>query len=205
VTASSGVLAGACFIGLIALSTLGDLVSEEIRGWLDLLPYGILRFAAAIHLDPFQYVTIYEDEWMPELAYILKGAESRPITRIVSGLYFSISLLVSRAGIPARDIVILQAAPKDPALLAVLNPIVQSMRSNEKAKKDMLVPSGIFKKKCYLTIDGIAIHPNQYRALCNEDTILILNLAEDCRVPMTVSEFEGIASGLNELVKKKNG
>jgi len=50
-------------------AALGDLVSEEIRGWLDLLPRAILRLAAT-QLSPAQRQTVYEDEWFPELCYV---------------------------------------------------------------------------------------------------------------------------------------
>jgi hypothetical protein len=81
-------------LGMFLFAALGDLVSEEIRGWLDLVPRAILRLAA-VQLDPDVRESIYEGEWLPDLIYELRGAESRPITRVVRGTKFSIGLLIS--------------------------------------------------------------------------------------------------------------
>ena len=74
--------------------SLGELVNEEIRGWLDYLPRFILRLAAR-RLDPAGKITIYEDEWLPELTCILRGAEARPISRLIIGVKFSVGLLIT--------------------------------------------------------------------------------------------------------------
>lgn len=91
------------------LAALGDLISEEIRGWLDLAPRAVLRLAAT-QLPPTQRVTIYYDEWLPELCYVLRGAESRPITRLIRGTNFAIGLLISARRI-ARTITRTPQAP----------------------------------------------------------------------------------------------
>ena len=83
-----------CLLASFLLAALGDLISEEIRGWLDLAPQAILRLAAT-QLDPDQRETIYHDEWLPELTYILRGAESRPITRLTRGTTYALGLLIS--------------------------------------------------------------------------------------------------------------
>jgi hypothetical protein len=83
-----------CFLGTFLFVALGDLVSEEIRGWLDLAPRAILRLAAA-RLDPELREIIYENEWVPELVYGLRGAEARPITRLIWGTKFAIGLLLA--------------------------------------------------------------------------------------------------------------
>jgi len=80
--------------GAMVMAALGDLISEEIRGWLDLVPRAILSLAAT-RLDPAQRETIYRDGWLPELCYALRGAESRPITRLVRGTAFAASLLIA--------------------------------------------------------------------------------------------------------------
>jgi hypothetical protein len=82
------------FVGVLLLAALGDLISEEVRGWLDLVPRGILRLAAG-RLDPAQRDSIYQDEWLPELSYALRGAESRPITRLVLGMRYALGLLIA--------------------------------------------------------------------------------------------------------------
>jgi hypothetical protein len=81
-------------LGMFLSAALGDLVSEEIRGWLDLAPRGVLRLAAA-RLDPELRESIYEDEWVPELHHVLHGAESRPITRLIIGTKFASGLLLT--------------------------------------------------------------------------------------------------------------
>ena len=82
------------FLGVLLVAALGDLVSEEIRGWLDLIPRGILRLAA-VQLDQAQRETIYQDEWLPELQFALRGAESRPITRLILGTRYALGLLIA--------------------------------------------------------------------------------------------------------------
>jgi hypothetical protein len=89
-----------CFVGGLLVIAFGDLVSEEVRGWLDLLPRGILRLAAR-RLAPETREAIYEEDWLPELIYALSGAESRPITRLVKGTYFSLGLFISARRVEA--------------------------------------------------------------------------------------------------------
>jgi hypothetical protein len=81
-------------VGALLLAALGDLLSEEVRGWLDLVPRAILRLAAT-QLNPAQRDTIYRDEWLPELSYILRGAETRPITRLIIGIRYASGLLIA--------------------------------------------------------------------------------------------------------------
>ena len=72
-------------------AALGDLVSEEIRGWLDRVPRAFLKLAA-LRLDPADRETTYREVWGPDLDYFLGGDESRPITRLIRGMAFSVSL-----------------------------------------------------------------------------------------------------------------
>jgi hypothetical protein len=81
-------------IGGLGLAAIGDLVSEEIRGRLDHLPHAILRLAAW-RLSPALRDDVYADEWMPELTYILRGDEARPITRLYHGIRFALGILVA--------------------------------------------------------------------------------------------------------------
>lgn len=82
------------FLVGIATAAAGELLSEEIRDRLDQVPHAILRLAAR-KLGPTQRATVYHDEWLPELAYILKGAETRPITRLIVGTRYSLGILVN--------------------------------------------------------------------------------------------------------------
>lgn len=81
-------------VGSILMAVIAGLVKEEVRGWLELLPHAVLRLAGA-RLDDHQREAIYKDEWLPELAYILKGVEARPITRLILGVRFSFGILFS--------------------------------------------------------------------------------------------------------------
>jgi hypothetical protein len=58
------------FLGFVGMTTLADMVSEEVRDRLDHLPHAILRLAAR-RLDLGQRITIYRDEWLPELTHNL--------------------------------------------------------------------------------------------------------------------------------------
>lgn len=79
--------------GLFVLAG-SDLVSEELRGWLDLAPRAVLRLAA-VQLRPGQRKKVLEEVWIPDLMYVLRGKESRPITRLIRGMWFAVGLLVS--------------------------------------------------------------------------------------------------------------
>jgi hypothetical protein len=76
----------------IALAALVGMASQEIRDRLEHLPHAILRLAAH-RLTPDQRTTIYQDEWLPELTYILKGTETRPVTRLITGTRYSLGIL----------------------------------------------------------------------------------------------------------------
>jgi hypothetical protein len=81
-------------LAALGMTALGDMVSEEVRDRLDHLPHAILGLAAK-RLDAEQRSTLYNDEWMPELIYILKGDEALPITRLYHGTRFALGILVS--------------------------------------------------------------------------------------------------------------
>lgn len=78
--------------GCLAMTALGDMVSEEVRDRLDHLPHAVLRLAAH-RLNPAQRLTVYQDEWLPELTYVLKGDEARPVTRLISGTWYALGIL----------------------------------------------------------------------------------------------------------------
>lgn len=88
-------------LGGLAMTAIGDMVSEEVRDRLDHLPHAILRLAAW-RLDSAQRVTMYDDEWMPELTYILKGDEARPITRLYHGTRYALGILCGVRGIVSQ-------------------------------------------------------------------------------------------------------
>jgi len=94
-----GVLGGVA--SFAAMAAIGDMVSEEVRDRLDHLPHAILRLAAR-RLDPGLREDVYDDEWMPELTYILKGDEARPITRLYHGTRFALGILAAARRIARR-------------------------------------------------------------------------------------------------------
>jgi hypothetical protein len=88
-------------LGSLGMTALGDMVSEEIRDRLDHLPHAILGLAAR-RLDPAQRVTVYEDEWLPELTYILKGDEARPVTRLYHGIRYALGIMTAARQVTQR-------------------------------------------------------------------------------------------------------
>jgi hypothetical protein len=86
----------------LGMTALGDMASEEIRDRLDHLPHAILRLAAR-RLTVRERSTFYEAEWLPELTYILKGAEARPITRLITGTWYALGILAT-AGQVTRQV-----------------------------------------------------------------------------------------------------
>ena len=81
-------------LGSFGLAAIGDMVSEEARDRLDHLPNAILRLASQ-RLDPDKRALLYEEIWLPDLAYHLRGDEARPITRLYHGTRFALSMLAS--------------------------------------------------------------------------------------------------------------
>jgi len=81
-------------LATLAMTALGGMASQEIRDRLDHLPHAILRLAAR-RLTPDQRTSIYDDEWLPELTYILKEAEARPVTRLITGTGYALGILVT--------------------------------------------------------------------------------------------------------------
>jgi transcriptional regulator with XRE-family HTH domain len=88
--------------GSLCAAAIGDMVSEEARDRLDHLPQGILRLGAR-RLDVTERAAIYDDEWLPELTYILQGDEARPVTRLYHGTRFAFGILIAARRI-ARDL-----------------------------------------------------------------------------------------------------
>ncbi|HKT01325.1 MAG TPA: hypothetical protein VJT31_17510 [Rugosimonospora sp.] len=74
-------------------SAVGDLLSEELRGWLDRAPFGLLGLAG--RRLPIGIRDVHQQAWTGELHEILRGADARPITRLWVGMRFSAGLLRS--------------------------------------------------------------------------------------------------------------
>jgi Z1 domain len=82
------------FFSGLGITVIGDMVSEEVRDRLDHIPHAILKLAAG-RLEPGQRSSVYDDEWLPELCYILRGAEARPITRLITGTHYALGILIT--------------------------------------------------------------------------------------------------------------
>ena len=89
-------------VGGLFAAAVGDMVSEEVRDRLDHVPEAILKLAAS-RLDASKRVAIYDGEWLPELTYILRGDEARPVSRVYHGTRFALGILLTARRI-ARDL-----------------------------------------------------------------------------------------------------
>jgi hypothetical protein len=117
-------------VGGLILAVFGEMVSQEVRDRLDHLPHAILRLAAR-RLDPAQRRFLYEEVWLPDLAYYLRGDESRPVTRLYHGIRFALSMLVAARYI-ARQLGRPVPTPEEPTIDAVwmANPRLRDSLAN---------------------------------------------------------------------------
>lgn len=79
------------FVGAALLLGLSELIADEARGWLELTPRGILRLVA-MRLPAGQREAIYSEEWLPELLCKMRKGEERPISRLIIGARYAISM-----------------------------------------------------------------------------------------------------------------
>lgn len=75
----------------LVLTTVGDLVSEELRSRLHRMPYAVLRMA--IRRLPAELRQNVGGEWLAELHYVLRRAQGLPLTRLVLAIRFTLGLL----------------------------------------------------------------------------------------------------------------
>jgi transcriptional regulator with XRE-family HTH domain len=99
---SGYLLAFLTIVGGLFAAAVGDMVSEEVRDRLDHVPHAILKLAAS-RLDAPHRAAIYDDEWLPELTYILQGDEARPVSRVYHGTRYALGILIAARRI-ARDL-----------------------------------------------------------------------------------------------------
>jgi hypothetical protein len=83
----------AAAVGALLALVAGGLVSEEVRGRLDRVPFAVLRLART-RLPAGLRERVHDQEWVPELEHILEHAELLPLTRLVTGLRYAAGLLV---------------------------------------------------------------------------------------------------------------
>jgi hypothetical protein len=202
---TSYLYAGLGILSALATLAVGDLVSEEIRGWLDVLPHAILRLAA-LRLDPFQRAVAYEDEWLPELCYILKGSEARPISRLLIGVRFSLSLLASRSVNRVHDYhearEVIEVAPKDPILKEAVRSISET--SDLQYERPMRLAPGIRTGRYVIYMSGVPVSPTRYRELRREEVVLMVHFGVAGRIPMSWDEFGQIAGRLRQITSQFN-
>lgn len=79
------------FLIALVVTTVGDLVSEELRSRLDRMPYAVLRWA--IRRLPAELRPSVGDEWLAELHHILRQTKGLPLTRLVSAMPYALGLL----------------------------------------------------------------------------------------------------------------
>src|SRR6266545_6162842 len=87
--------------GALVGAAFGDLFSEEVRARLGRVPAGIIRLAG--RRLPADVQQAWTGEWLDELEYILRGAEAMPVTRLVRGTSFAISLFARGAPAIRRE------------------------------------------------------------------------------------------------------
>jgi hypothetical protein len=79
------------FLIALFVTTVGDLVSEELRSSLDRMPYAVLRLA--IRRLPAELRQNVGDEWLAELHHILHHTKGLPLTRLISAIPYTLGLL----------------------------------------------------------------------------------------------------------------
>jgi hypothetical protein len=207
---SGNLLTLVAFLGCMATVIVGELLTDEVRGWLDLLPLAILRIAAA-RLAPLHQVVIYEDQWLPELCYILKGKESRPVTRLLVGTRFSLSLLAAAPRI-GRDVpneyatpTPIWVTPKDPLIKTLLADVTRKEKQGSSPQKTTL-PIRRRVPCVYLSHPEsdrhIAISMDRFRTLHREGCIVVFDAGNDYIVPMTYDEFIEVSRRIDKIVER---
>lgn len=88
VLAAVGVAAAA--VALVR-TVLGEMLQEEVRTRLGLIPFGIIRLACA--RVPEELRADLAAEWEAELEFMLTGTDGMPVTRLLRGIRFSAGLL----------------------------------------------------------------------------------------------------------------
>ena len=83
----------ALFGGTLIWRTVGAMCAEEINTRIGLLPNALLR-VAALRL-PHGIRSDLADEWTAELDFIVSGTDGLPMTRLLRGLRFATSLLLT--------------------------------------------------------------------------------------------------------------
>jgi putative nucleotidyltransferase with HDIG domain len=88
--------------GMVAGGALANVLNEEIRARLDLLPRALIRMAS--RRLPRRARDELGEEWLAELDAIVNRAAALPITRLLTGIRYASSLLLRGAPAVAREL-----------------------------------------------------------------------------------------------------
>jgi hypothetical protein len=144
-------------IGGGMLLGVSEMIGDEMRGWLELAPRGILR-VAAMRLPADQRQAIYAEEWLPELVTKMRKGEERPISRFVIGLWYAAGHVRSAAQV-AREL--------------------DGVREPEPRTATIALPDGTVRKP-----DVIVLHPDGQPATFIETKHRGLKVGEWKSMPM---------------------
>jgi hypothetical protein len=184
-------------IGALLLLAAGDTVSEELRGWLDLAPRAVLQLAAT-RLYPNQRKTIYEDVWLPELLYALRGKEARPISRLIIGMRFAIGILVysGRIGRYVYNSSMRQEAASvenDPGLAAALSLVRRELAPLYPASGPEEVQPAVAQPRSYPSAYDLPIAFRRHPAVLFRPVAFIVGmLSIVCIVSLAVNGLNGV-------------
>jgi putative nucleotidyltransferase with HDIG domain len=94
--------AGAAVFGVVASGVVANLLNDEIRARLDLLPRALIHLAC--HRLPRGARDELREEWLAELDAIVNRTASLPVTRLLTGIRYAASLLLRGAPAVAREL-----------------------------------------------------------------------------------------------------
>jgi hypothetical protein len=89
---TSWLVVGLATVGAVAVKVAMDLAAKEIQGRLHGLPFLVLRLARW-RLPRELRESIHDEWWVPDLHDLLDHYADLPVTRLLKGLRFSVSLL----------------------------------------------------------------------------------------------------------------
>ncbi|HXM58341.1 MAG TPA: hypothetical protein VOB72_23270 [Candidatus Dormibacteraeota bacterium] len=95
-------LVAALAVVAILVQPVLAMVEEELRARIEAIPYALLRLAS-LRVPPELRASLYDEEWLPELRYLMADAGRLPVTTVVKGTCFSFGLLRS-ARLVAREL-----------------------------------------------------------------------------------------------------
>jgi hypothetical protein len=89
----AAVLAAAGLAAVTIIRIAGAILDEELRSRLFRLPYLLLRLAR--RRLPADLRDLHDEDWLPDLEYIVRATDGLPVTRLVRGTGHAFGILVS--------------------------------------------------------------------------------------------------------------